>query len=311
MADAVRVLVTGGAGFIGSHLCRLLATRGHDVVVFDNMSTGSIASLLDADIEVVVGDARDASALSKAGVGVTAIVHLAAIVSVAESVADPLAVHDVNVTGTLNVFELARRHTAPVTFASSAAVYGSPLIVPIREESPIQPLSPYGASKASAEVYAHAYTATYGLPVAVLRLFNVYGPGQSPTGGAAVPSLIAACRSGRPMPIQGDGSQRRDLIYVADVARVIAESVERRFSGLVNVGSGVGTSINELAARLAEVAGIPYMVEASPSRAGDIRDSVADICRLRALFDFTPTPLSAGLTATFDGACRLEPVRRG
>lgn len=295
----MRVLVTGGAGFIGNHVCRLLANRGHEVIAFDNMSTGSIASLLDVNVEVIVGDVRDPGALSDACLGTDALVHLAAVASVSQSIERPTEVHDVNVTGTVNALDAARRHGAHFVLTSSAAVYGHPLISPIREEFPTAPVSPYGASKVAAEGYGLAYAAAYGLPVLALRLFNVYGPGQNPP--AAVPALINAVRAGIPLPIHGDGQQRRDFVYVGDVAGIVAEAIERRFAAdrPVNVGSGSGTSIADLGRHISVLAGTELAADREPARAGDIRDSVADITRLRQLLPFSPTSLGAGLAHTY------------
>jgi UDP-glucose 4-epimerase len=300
----VRVVVTGGAGFIGANLARELCASGDEVVVVDDLSTGSESNLAGLDVDLRVGSILDDRLLETSVAEADAVIHLAALASVPRSVAEPLATHRVNATGTLRVLDAARRSGGvPVTVASSSAVYGANPQLPQHEGMRCAPLSPYGVSKLATEAYAAAFTECYALPTLALRFFNVFGPLQ-PAGhayAAVVPAFIDAALAGRPLPLEGDGSQTRDFVYVGTVARVLADAARRRVTSPVpvNVARGEETSLRELIAMIGDVLGEPVTVEARPPRAGDIAHSQADAAALRSLFpDLAAVPLREGLAET-------------
>ncbi len=229
----VRVLVTGGAGFIGSNLCRRLEQQVFidDIVVLDDLSTGTRQNLTDCPaVELIEGSIVNADDLETAVKGVDAIVHLAARPSVPRSLADPMATHHVNATGTMMVLEAARRHGMPhVVVASSSSVYGANPLLPKQEAMQVLPASPYAASKLATESYALAYQRSFGLPVLAFRFFNVFGPFQ-PAGhayAAVIPVFVSAALAGDPLPVDGDGTQTRDFTFVDTVTSVLTDAVRR------------------------------------------------------------------------------------
>ena len=299
----MKVLVTGGAGFIGTHVCRELMSRGAAVVVLDDLSTGSLANLTGIPAEVHVGSVADDRAVTTAVDGADAVVHLAALASVPLSLEQPGRTHLVNVTGTLTVLEAARKSHAHVIVASSAAVYGDSSERIKSETVQLRPTSPYATSKLATEAYATSWQSSFGLPTLAFRFFNVFGPLQSPDHAyaAVVPAFVAAAVAGRPLRIHGDGRQTRDFVPVSTVARLIADAVERRVTHLspVNLALGGRTSILELARHLETVTGRALDREHLPVRPGDIRDSRADDSLLRQLFpDLKPTSLHDALRET-------------
>lgn len=304
----MRVLVTGGAGFIGANTCRRLASAGHDVVVLDDLSTGSSANLEGIDVRLVVGSILDDAGLDDAISGCTAVVHLAAIGSVPKSIDDPVGTHEVNTTGTVRVLEAARRHgVAHVSVASSAAVYGPEPALPAHEELPVRPISPYAASKVATEQHALAWQAAYGLRVLALRFFNVFGPlqGVDHVYAAVVPAFVDAALGNRPLPIHGDGTQTRDFIDVGTVAAVLVDAAERQVGHPtpVNVAFGTRRSLLDLADELAAVVGRPLERHHTPARAGDIAHSRADPRLLRTLFPtIEPVPFPDALRTTVEWA---------
>jgi UDP-glucose 4-epimerase len=304
----MKVVVTGGAGFIGANLVRQLTeTQGVDrVVVVDDLSTGGESNLEGVDVELLRGSILDRSLLDRACAGADAVVHLAALASVPGSVADPLGTDLVNVTGTLEVLQAARRAgDAHVVVASSSAVYGNDPRMPKRESMRTVPLSPYGVSKLAAEAYTMAYAACFSLPVLPFRFFNVFGPLQ-PAGhvyAAVVPAFVDAAVSGRELTIFGDGEQTRDFVYVGTVCDVLVDAVRRRVTSedAVNLAFGMRTSLNGLVRELEATLGHRLPVSYTDARPGDIRNSQADTERLRALFpDIVPMPLQEGLRRTVD-----------
>lgn len=282
--------VTGGGGFIGSHLCRQLLSEGRRVRVLDNFSSGKPGNLASLDkahgsrFEVTEVDILDRLALAAACRGAERIFHLAALTSVSESFREPSLVNQVNVAGTLNVLEAAREIGAGrVVFASSSAVYGEPAHAgPVSESSAVRPLSPYAVSKLCGEHYCRLFSESLGLPTSVLRFFNVYGPRQDPLSpyAAVVPKFIRRVLQGLPPVIFGDGHQTRDFIFVGDVARaiVLATKAEESFV-LLNVASGLACSIRELADRIAGAAGMSGAPDFQPARTGEIRHSLGDPSR--------------------------------
>ncbi|MFJ3793688.1 NAD-dependent epimerase/dehydratase family protein [Kitasatospora sp. NPDC090091] len=302
----MRVVVTGGAGFIGANLVRALLARPEvdQVRVVDNFSTGSKANLAGVDAVLHEGSILDPALLDEAFAGADAVVHLAALPSVPRSVADPLASHHANATGTLEVLQAARRAGGLyVAAASSSSVYGANRELPKRETMRTAPMSPYAVSKLATEAYLAAYHHCYGLGVLPLRFFNVFGPLQ-PAGhayAAVVPAFLDAALAGRPLTVHGDGGQSRDFTYVGTVTQVITEAVVRRVvhADPVNLAFGTRTSLLELVGELEQVLGHPVEVAHTEPRPGDVRDSQADNSRLRELFpDVRPVPLREGLERT-------------
>jgi len=297
-------LVTGGAGFIGSHLVEALAERGERVRVLDDFSTGrreNLAAVAD-HIELLEGDVADPETVERAVAGCDYVLHLAAIASVQASLENPRRTHQVNVNGTLNVLEAARRASVQrVVFASSAAVYGNHTALPLREELPPCPLSPYAATKAAGEAYCSAFHASYGLPTVALRFFNVYGPRQDPANPySGVISIFAAriARGERPV-IYGDGKQTRDFVYVTDVARaaLLVCEQEAAVGDVFNVAGGKQTSVLRLAAVLNQVLDTSLTPTFAPARSGEVRFSQADVRRAREALEWEPqVTLQEGLS---------------
>jgi len=298
-------LVTGGAGFIGSHLVRRLVGSGADVRVLDDLSTGTTANLVGVEADLVVGDVRDADVVRRMASGVDAIFHLAALPSVARSIADPQATHSVNVTGTLVVLEAARAAgTRRIVYASSSSVYGDTATLPKHEDLPTTPRSPYAVSKLAGEAYCRAYWRSFGLETVSLRFFNVFGPRQDPASeyAAVVPRFITRMLVGRSPVVLGDGRQTRDFTYIRNVveACVLAASAPMRAAGeTVNIGCGERTSLLELVELLNRILDVHLEPEHEPPRPGDVRDSQASIARAGELIAYRPAvDLRRGLTET-------------
>jgi UDP-glucose 4-epimerase len=302
-------VITGGAGFIGANLCRALACLPGDqrIVVVDDFSTGRADNLAGLDhVEIVTGSILDTDLLEGATRGARAVVHLAARASVPRSLEDPVATHEANATGTLRVLEAARHAGGPhVIVASSSSVYGANRTLPAREDMVPAPLSPYAASKLAAEAYALAHATSFGVPVLVFRFFNVFGPLQRADHAyaAVVPAFVSAALEGRALPIHGDGLQTRDFTFVGSVTAVLAEALSGEVTapGPVNLAFGGRHSLLDLVATLETVLGHPVARTHAPARAGDVRDSQADVGRLRGLFPaIEPVALTEGLAATVD-----------
>jgi UDP-glucose 4-epimerase len=302
----MRVLVTGGAGFIGGHLCRALCDRGHEVVVLDDFSTGTGAGLVGLEARLVTGSILDDTALDDALTGVDAVVHLAGLGSVPRSLAAPRRTFDVNALGTVSVLEACRRHdTGHVVVASSSSVYGRDAVLPSREDQPAAPASPYALSKLAAEKAALTWQAAYGLRVLVFRFFNVFGPGQRADHvyAAVVPRFGTAALSGRPLVVHGDGRQSRDFTHVSSVVAGLVRAVEERTSAPlpVNLAFGASRDLLSVAADLGELIGRPLEVRHEPERRGDVRATLADPRRLHALLPgLEPVPFRDGLAETLE-----------
>ena len=319
----MKVLVTGGAGFIGSHTVERLLTAGHEVTVLDDLSTGSRANLatVEHDVELLVGDIADPAAVTRAAAGCEVVVHLAAVASVEASVRDPLRTNRTNLTGTINVFDAAARAGARrVVYASSAAVYGEATDLPIREDAVKRPMSPYAIDKLAGEYYLAHFQRSGAFSGTAFRFFNVYGPRQDPSSpySGVISVFLDRAKRGKGVTIYGDGSQTRDFVYVKDLVDVLLLAVhERPGHGpgaaqdgtpaeagptAINLASGGSVDLLTLVATVAEAAGLqePMAVEFGPARQGDITRSQADVTALRERFGRVPsTALTDGLAATF------------
>lgn len=310
----MRAVVTGGAGFIGSHLVDRLVTNGHDVFVLDNFSTGTTRNLSEVrhsrNVEIIRADIRRISRSSlKRLRRVDGVCHFAALTSVVDSIKDPIHTSDVNVIGTLRVLEAAQAlRTERVIFASSAAVYGSSETFPVTETARLAPISPYGASKAASELYCKSFEENHGIEAVSLRYFNLYGPRQTSGQYSGVISIFARrLIRGRPLTIFGDGSQTRDFVFVKDAVdgtvAALTEGTPR--SRVFNIASGKETTVLDLARTMQEITGTKLDLEFKPARRGEIRRSVADITRAQTELGFRPsTTLQDGLSATIEWSAR-------
>lgn len=305
MTTKTKVLITGGAGFIGANLARALLTNGrYEVSVIDDFSTGYRSNLDGIEVDVTEGSILDTDTstwpIPPGGV----VVHLAALGSVPRSVDDPIRSHEVNTTGTLRVLEAARAAGArQFILASSSSVYGDSDAPAKHESLPVAPRSPYGASKLGAESYALAHSRTYGLPVLAFRFFNVFGPLQAAghSYAAVIPSFVDRALNGEPLIVHGDGKQSRDFTFVGTVCATIVDAIGRgvSFDGPVNLAFGSKISLLEVIAILEAELGHPVGVDHVDPRPGDIRHSKADASRLHQLFpSIDPIDIAAGIAAT-------------
>ncbi len=303
MSAAQRTLVTGGAGFIGSHVVDLLLAEAHDVLVVDDLSAGSEANVSDRAAFTRL-DIRDAVALAAlaAEFAPTGVCHLAAQASVTASVRDPGHDLAVNVLGTLNVLEIARTSGAPVVFASTGgALYGDDAPLPTTESYAPEPLSPYGAAKLAGEAYVATWSRLHGLANVILRLGNVYGPRQDAHGEAGVVAIFSELLRGAKQPtVYGDGTQTRDYIYVADVAGAFVAALAAGKSGVFNVGTGVETDVLTLLAHLQDAADTAIEPALAPLRPGELRRSALDSSALTRALGWRPEfDVGRGLATTY------------
>jgi len=311
-----RFLVTGGAGFIGSHLVHALLEEGHAVRVLDDLSSGHRENL-PQQVELAEADVTDPAAVESAIDDVDGCFHLAAIASVARSHRDWLRSHQVNLTGTINVFDRARpsrrRRELPVVYASTAAIYGNCGSFPVDEESPAAPLSAYGADKHACELHARVAGAIHGVPTVGLRFFNLYGPRQDPLSPYSGVISIFADRllRGEPVEIFGDGEQARDFIYISDAVQALRRAMRAATTGafVFNVCTGKATSVSSLADTMAELCGTKLVVRHRPARCGEVRISIGDPQRAVEQLGFTAqTTLGDGLEMTLDALRRAPEV---
>jgi nucleoside-diphosphate-sugar epimerase len=303
----MNVLVTGGAGFIGSSLVRSLAGGGHSVRVLDDLSTGRAGNLdgVAGDVELLEGDVRDPAAVAKAVGGVEVVHHLAALPSVARSVADPRTSHEVNVDGTLNLLlAAAEAGVRRLVFASSSSVYGNTPVLPKHEDMPVSPRSPYAASKLAAEAYCRAFAQVSPLETVCLRFFNVFGPRQDPSSqyAAVVPRFVTRMLAGQPAQVTGDGHQTRDFTFVdnaVQACRLAAGAGPEAVGEAMNVGCGDRISVLDLVELVNDLLDRPVEPEFVPARPGDVRDSQAAVARAERLIGYRPlVPVRDGVAAT-------------
>jgi len=303
-----RYLITGGAGFIGSHLVRAFARDAEWVRVLDDFSTGRMENLRGAGerVEIVRGDLRDLDTVRRAARGAEYVLHHAAVVSVPLSIADPIRTNDVNVGGTMNVLLAAREERAKrVVFASSTAVYGNSDRLPKREEDPCHPFSPYAATKRIGEVYGDLFHRLWDVPFVALRYFNVFGPGQDENSpyAAAIPLFIRALLRGETPVIYGDGRQTRDFVYIEDViqANRLALHCPNAVGHVFNIANGIEIDLNHLVAVLGRLIGSLRKPRYAEPRPGDIHRSLADIRLAREVLGFAPAVgLEEGLLRTIE-----------
>lgn len=302
----MQLLITGGAGFIGSNLVRAALEAGHTVRVLDNLSTGYASNLDSLECEFVEADLRDVVAVDAAMPGVDTVFHLAALGSVPRSIKDPRSTHEVNITGTLNVLEAARRHgVSNLYFSSSSSVYGANPALPKREREWVRPMSPYAVSKLAGEQYMLAYQQSFGLNTLAFRFFNVYGPGQRAghAYAAVIPAFLDAYIRNEHLQLQGDGTQSRDFTYVGTVCRILLAAAANRATAPepVNLAFGTNTSLLQLISKIESIGGCPAKVDRLAPRVGDVPHSQADNTSLRSIFpEVTPVSLDEGLNATFE-----------
>jgi UDP-glucose 4-epimerase len=292
MVNARRVLVTGGAGFVGATLVRRLVQSGNTVRVLDNYSTGDPSQLAGVDAELIEGDIRDVAALDAALTGVQAVIHLAAAGSVVMSVEDPVTNFDVNVVGTFRVLDATRRAGVQRTVqASTGGALIGDATPPVSEDSLPKPISPYGASKLAGEGYAHAFAHAYGLPAVALRFANVYGPWSARKRGAMT-MFFRAIHAGEPIVIYGDGSSSRDYIHVDDISRALELALDSDLPGgtVLHIASGVETTVQELADLCRVAAGVPdHPVVYRPRRPGEVERNFASYDLARKVLGYEPS----------------------
>jgi UDP-glucose 4-epimerase len=305
----LKTLVTGGAGFIGSNLVRLLLENGHQVTVLDNLLSGYRKNLDPfPQVQFIEGDVRDAAAVNRAAAGAEVIFHLAASVGNTRSIEHPLDDAEINVLGTLRVLEAARHNgVRKVVYSSSAGIFGELKTLPIREDHPVEPDSPYGATKLCAEKQCLVYAKLYPLEAVFLRYFNVYGVNQRYDAyGNVIPIFAHRMLHGEPVTIFGDGEQTRDFINVRDVAQANYKAgTSKGVSGAFNIGSCTRITINRLVELMIDASGIHPAVKHGPPRKGDVRDSLADVTPATKAFGFEPgVRLEEGLKEYLDWAKR-------
>jgi nucleoside-diphosphate-sugar epimerase len=312
------VLVTGGAGFIGSHLAGHLLEQGHRVRVLDNFATGRRSNLgaLNDEVELIEGDIQSYERVAKAVAGCEVVFHQAALPSVPRSVQDPLTSNATNVIGTLNVLLAARDHEVRrLVYASSSSVYGpSDRRSAKREDHPTVPISPYATAKLAGEGYARSFHGVYGMETVALRYFNVFGPRQDPASqyAAVIPNFISALLAGEPPVIFGDGQQSRDFTYVGNVvwANLLAMDAPDAAGKVYNVACGERITINRLAAELRDLIGSDVEPVYAAPRPADIRHSLADLSLASAELGYSPSVLlRQGLEQTIEHFRELEPAR--
>jgi nucleoside-diphosphate-sugar epimerase len=291
----IHYLVTGGAGFIGSHIVRRLIGESARVRVVDNLSTGQIKRLDDvlSSIEFVEADLADERIAREAVDGVDYVLHQAALPSVQRSVADPIVTNRANVTATVNLLEACRKaQVRRVVYAASSSAYGDTEVLPKKEDLPPNPLSPYALQKFVGERYCQLYHDLYGLETVSLRYFNVFGPGQDPHSeySAVIPKFITRLLANEPITIHGDGEQSRDFTYIDNVveANLLALKAPNAAGKMCNIGCGERTTLNHLAALLGVQLGIKAQVSYGPPKAGDVRHSLADIERAKTILQYQP-----------------------
>ncbi len=313
MSEGKQFLITGGAGFIGSHLAQACLSHGHRVRVLDNLATGLESNLEGMDVDFVQGDVRDEALLTRIMQGVDGVFHLAALPSVPRSVKDPYASHDNNITGVLKVLIAARDAGAKMVFAGSSSAYGDTEVLPKNEDMPVRPLSPYAVTKVAGEQYLQVFARVYGMPTAIVRYFNVFGPRQrndSPYSGV-IAKFCRAALEGEVCKIEGDGLQSRDFTYVADAARGTLLAMEKEVPGgeVINLAGGNRISLLDLVSSLSKLCGREVGIQHVADRPGDVKHSQADVNKALRLLGFeTEYSFDEGLEKTLEWYKKEHPA---
>jgi UDP-glucose 4-epimerase len=297
----MKVLITGGAGFIGSNLCHhLAAIGGYDVTVVDNLSAGQTGHQLPSSVNVVVGDFTDKRLISNCLRGIDAVIHLAALSGVIDSVQDPRPSFRINVEGSFQLLELARKaKVGKLVNASTGGALLGDVKPPISESMPPSPLSPYGASKLAVEGYCSAFAGSYALPCVTLRFSNIYGP-HSAHKKSVIAAFIKQIIRNEPVTVYGDGTQRRDYLYVSDLVRGIEAALQRELTGAYQLGSAVPTTLKALITTLRKVSGCDFEIRYEPARAGEVHSTWCNIEKAVRGFGYrAPTDLETGVRATW------------
>jgi len=305
---ATSFLVTGGAGFIGSHIVRRIVKEGGKVRVVDNLSTGNRDRLKDVAnlIEFIVDDIAEGSVCEAVVRGTEYVLHQAAVPSVQRSIKDPEGTNRANVTGTLNLLASSRKHAVrKFVYAASSSAYGDTEVLPKKEDMPPNPLSPYALQKFVGERYCKLYYDLYGLETVSLRYFNVFGPEQDPSSeySAVIPKFVWRLQGGQPLVVYGDGEQSRDFTYIDNIvdANLLAVKATRAAGAVINIGCGSRLTLNKLIGFLEEILGVPAVIDHQASRQGDVRHSLADIELARSLLGYQPKiPVVEGLRRTVE-----------
>ncbi len=304
----MKILVTGGGGFIGSHLVDLLLDQNHAVVVLDNFSTGKLSNLpqQNTDLRIVTGDICDTDIVEQAITGCDAIVHLAAVASVQASVDDPIGTHQINLVGTVNLLEAAKKHgIVRFVFASSAAVYGNTETMPVSESTTLSPLTPYAADKLASEYYIDFYRRQYSISPVIFRFFNIFGSRQDPSSpySGVISIFMERAIRDQPITVFGDGKQSRDFVYVADLVKLLASAVIKKAPHHLpmNVGNGIQTNLNQLLDIIRKLSNKPVEASYGEARSGDIKHSLADNRSVCANMDYkNEYSVEDGLQITYD-----------
>lgn len=307
----MKILVTGGAGFIGSWIVRLLITAGHQVVVLDNLSTGQ-ASQVANGAKLIVGDIKDPSKTKQTLAGVDAVIHAAGLIVVGESVTDPVKYCDNNVLGTINLLEsMKKTGVKKIIFSSSACVYGTPTRLPITEDMPVRPDNPYGATKASIEVFLQTYHTLHDFDVTILRYFNPYGPGELHDPEThAIPSFVKATLAKKPIPLYWKGEQIRDFIYIEDLARAHIDVLELSGFNIFNIGTQRGIKVKDVIDEIFKIVGYQVPIADLGKRPGDIPANYASSDKLRKAVGWrAKVGLKEGLRRTIEYYQTLNRVR--
>lgn len=298
----MKVLVTGGAGFIGSHVNKLLLDAGHEVVVLDNLSLGH-KETIDKKVKLVVGDINDPVKTKEALEGIDAVIHMAGLIVVPESVKDPIKYCQNNVIGTVNLLECMRaKNVKKIIFSSSACVYGSPEKLPIKEDAPLHPDNPYGASKASVEAFVQTYNSAFGFESTILRYFNPYGPGEMHEPEThAIPNFIKATLAKKPIPLYWKGEQVRDFIYIEDLARAHVDVLKLSGFNIFNVGTETGVKVKDVIDLIFKIVGYKVPINDLGERPGDVMANYASSKKIKKAIGWSAkTSLEEGLKKTID-----------
>src|SRR3990167_333066 len=298
----MKILVTGGAGFIGSHVTKLLLDRGYQVVVLDNLSHGFVENV-DPRAKLTVGDIRDRKKTKEALKGIEAVIHMAGLISVPESVADPVKYCDNNVLGAVNLLECMKdAGVKKIIFSSSACVYGTSDKLPIKEEAPIHPDNPYGATKSSIEVFLKTYHQIFGFDAVILRYFNPYGPGKMAKPIThAIPNFIKATLAKKPVPLYWQGEQIRDFIYIDDLARAHIDVLKLSGFNIFNIGTEKGIKVKDVVDEIFKIVGYQVQVADLGKRPGDVPANYASSAKLKKVVGWkAEVSLREGLRRTID-----------